>query len=67
MMDRFLLKTSSVDSLIINFVSFILQNIIYEQVVEEVWKDLKEHFSQGDVACVAELTQNYFVLSKDPS
>jgi len=48
-------------------VSFILQNIIYEQVVEEVWKDLKEHFSQGDVACVAELTQNYFVLSKDPS
>jgi len=37
-----------------------LQNIIYEQVVAKVWKDLKEHFSQGNAARVAELHQELF-------
>ena len=33
----------------------IAQSVIYLDHASEIWKDLKEHFSQSDLLCIAEL------------
>lgn len=35
----------------------IAQSLVYMELATNVWKDLKEHFSQGVHVCVAELQQ----------
>lgn len=45
--------------------SSIAQSIVYMDSAADVWRDLKERFSQGDLVCIAELQQEHYSFRQD--
>jgi hypothetical protein len=55
-----------IHSWLMNFVDpSIAQSIVFMENASDVWLDLKERFSQGDLVRVSELQQEIYALTQD--